>query len=160
MTSPDIKTAIENGMDTIVYAVGSNEQHGPCLPVGTDTMIGEELAYRVALKLGNALKGPTVNIGCSDHHMKFAGSISFRKETLQNVIKDYCSSIAKHGFRRIVIILSHGGNFGPFNEIKEELQNENPNIDIIAYSDLQGFIDITQTTSANLGVSKEESGAH
>ena len=75
MTSPDIKTAIEGGMNTVVFAVGSNEQHGPCLPVSTDSILGEDLAFLVTQKLGNAFKGPTINIGCSDHHMKFAGTI-------------------------------------------------------------------------------------
>ena len=107
MTSPDIRAAIERGMDTVVFAVGSNEQHGPCLPVFTDAAFGDTLAYLVAQKLDNAFKGPTINIGCSDLHMKFAGTISLRKETLQNVIRDYCASLAKHGFRRIVVIPSH-----------------------------------------------------
>ncbi|MFX0196045.1 MAG: creatininase family protein [Candidatus Hodarchaeota archaeon] len=98
MTSPDIRTAIERGMDTIVFGVGSNEQHGPCLPVFTDAAVAEKLAYLVAQKLGNALKGPTITLGCSDHHMKFTGTISIRKETLQNVIKDYCASLTAHGF--------------------------------------------------------------
>jgi creatinine amidohydrolase len=160
MTSPEIRAAIDSGIDTVVFAVGSNEQHGPCLPVSTDTAIGDRLAHFVAEKLGDALKGPTINIGCSEHHMEFPGTISLRKETLQNVIKDYCESLARHGFRHIVIIPSHGGNFGPLAEIEEELRKAHPNVDIIAYTDLQQFIDILHKTSAKLGVSKEESGAH
>ena len=160
MTSPEIKAAIKRGMNTIVFGVGSNEQHGPCLPVLTDAAVAEKLAYLVAQQLGNALKGPTINIGCSDLHMKFAGTISLRKETLQNVIRDYCASLAKHGFRRIVIIPSHGGNFGPLTEIKDELQKAHPDVRIIAYTDLLEFITILQKTSAKLGILKEESGAH
>jgi creatinine amidohydrolase len=160
LTSPDIKSAIERGMDTVVFAVGSNEQHGPCLPVGTDAMFGERLAFLVAQKLGKALKGPTINIGCSDHHMKFVGTISLRKETLQNVVKDYCASLAQHGFRRIVILPSHGGNFAPLGEITEELQQAHPDVKILVYSDLLGFVDIMHKTSEKFGISKEESGAH
>lgn len=80
MTSPNIKAAIERGMDTVVFAVGSNEQHGPCLPVFTDAAVAEKLAYLVAQKLGNALKGPTITLGCSDHHMKFTGTIFYEKK--------------------------------------------------------------------------------
>ncbi|MFQ6126294.1 MAG: creatininase family protein [Candidatus Heimdallarchaeota archaeon] len=160
MTSPNIKAAIDCGMDTVVFTVESNEQHGPCLPVFTDTAAGDTLAYLVAQKLENALKGPTITIGCSDHHMAFAGTISLRIETLQNVIRDYCASLTQHGLRRIVIIPAHGGNFGPLAEIKDELQKTHSNIRIIAYSDLQEFIAILQETSAKLGISKEESGAH
>jgi creatinine amidohydrolase len=92
--------------------------------------------------------------------MKFAGTISLRKETLQNVIRDYCASLAAHGFRRIIILPFHGGNFGPLEEIKDELQNAHPNVKIIAYTDIQEVIDLNQKVSERFGVSKEESGAH
>lgn len=160
MTSPEIGSAIDSGLDTVVFAIGSNEQHGPCLAVSTDTILGDELAYLVTKRLGNALKGPTVNVGCSEHHMKFPGTITLRKETLQAVVKDYCSSLARHGFRRIVVLPSHGGNFGPLTEIEEELKKAHPGTKIIAYTDLQRFVEILQDTSGRLGVSKEESGAH
>ena len=160
MTSPEIESAIDSGLDTVVFAVGSNEQHGPCLAVSTDTVLGDELAHLVAKRLGNALKGPTVNVGCSEHHMRFPGTITLRKETLQAVVNDYCSSLARHGFRRIVVLPSHGGNFGPLAEIEEELKKAHPGAMIIAYTDLQRFVEILQRTSGRLGVSKEESGAH
>lgn len=132
MASPEIKAAIERGMNTVVFGVGSNEQHGLYLHVLTDAAIAEKLAYLVAHKLGNALKSPTINLGCSELYMKFAGTISLRKETLQNAIRDYCASLAKHGFNRIVILPTHGGNFGPLAEIKDELQKTYPNVRIIA----------------------------
>lgn len=160
MTSPEIESAIGSGLDTVVFAVGSNEQHGPCLAVSTDTVLGDELAYLVAKKLGNALKGPTVNLGCSEHHMRFPGTITLGKETLQAVVKDYCGSLARHGFRRIVVLPSHGGNFGPLAEIEEELKGAHPGVEIVAYTDLQRFVEILQGTSGRLGVSREESGAH
>lgn len=160
MTSPEIRDAILSGFETVVFAVGSNEQHGPCLAVSTDTVLGDELAYLVAKKLGNALKGPTINVGCSEHHMRFPGTITLGKETLQAVIRDYCDSLARHGFRRIFVIPSHGGNFGPLAEIEEELNGAQPDVDVIAYTDLQRFVEMLQETSGKLGVSKEESGAH
>lgn len=160
LTSPDIKTALESGYETVVFAVGSNEQHGPCLPVFTDALLGDELALSVAYKLGKALKGPTVNLGCSEHHMKFPGTISMRKETLQSVIVDYVDCLARHGFKRVVIIPSHGGNFGPLAEISDDLRRSHPEVKIVAYTDLQRFVEILQTTSAKLGVTPEESGAH
>ena len=160
MTSPEIESAMDSGFDTVVFAVGSNEQHGPVLAVSTDTVLGDELAYLVAKKLGNALKGPTVNVGCSEHHMRFPGTITLKKETLQSVVKDYCDSLARHGFRRIVVLPSHGGNFGPLAETEEELKKAHPDAKIIAYTDLQRFVEILQGTSGRLGVPREESGAH
>lgn len=76
MTSPEVKEAIENGYTTVVFAVRSNEQHGPCLAISTDAVIGDFIALKVTQKLGNALKAPTINVGCSEHHMKFPGTIT------------------------------------------------------------------------------------
>ena len=160
MTSPDIGAAIKKGYDTVVFAVGSNEQHGPCLPVSTDTLLGDALADAVARRLGKALKAPTVNVGCSEHHMAFPGTITLRKETLQNVIRDYVNSLAQHGFKRIVALPSHGGNFGPLGEIAAELRAGHPGVKVIVYHDLQAFVATLMKTSVKLGVSPEAAGAH
>jgi len=111
MSWVETKQALERGVNTIVFAVGSNEQHGPHLPACTDSLIGKALAYKVAKKLGKALQAPTINMGCSEHHMAFPGTISLKLETLTGLIRDYCVSLAKHGFKNIVILPSHGGNF-------------------------------------------------
>jgi creatinine amidohydrolase len=66
----------------------------------------------------------------------------------------------RHGFKRIVIIPSHGGNFGPIAEVKDDLQEAHPDVKIITYTDLQAFVAILQETSRKLGVTAEESGAH
>jgi len=92
--------------------------------------------------------------------MRFPGTITLGKETLQAVVKDYCGSLARHGFRRIVVLPSHGGNFGPLAEIEEELKKAHPGVEIVAYTDLQRFVEMLQGTSGRLGVSREESGAH
>ena len=160
LTSPTIKSMIESGYDTLVFAVGSNEQHGPCLPVSTDTILGDTLALAIAGKLGKALKGPTINIGCSEHHMQFPGTVTLSKSTLQAVVKEYVDSVVKHGFKRIVVIPSHGGNFGPLAEVSDELQEKHPEVKVITYTDLQGFVVILHETSRKLGVTPEESGAH
>ena len=152
--------ALRKGFDTVVFAVGSNEQHGPCLPLSTDTVLGDTLALGVAEKLGKALKAPTVSVGCSEHHMRFPGTITLRKETLQDVIRDYVDSLAKHGFKRIVVLPSHGGNFGPLAEIAEELGDAHPGVKVVVYHDLQAFAGIMMKTGVGLGVSTEASGAH
>jgi len=160
MTSPDVGAALRKGFDTVVFAVGSNEQHGPSLPLSTDTVLGDALALAVAGKLGKALKAPTVSVGCSEHHMRFPGTITLRKETLQNVIRDYVNSLAQHGFKRIVVLPSHGGNFGPLAEIAEELKKAHPGVKVVVYHDLQAFAGTMMKTGVRLGVSPEASGAH
>lgn len=122
LTSPEIGAAIVGGMTTAVFACGAVEQHGPHLPLFTDAEHGTRLAEEVALRLGNALVAPTVRIGCSDHHMSFPGSLSLRATTLEAVCHDYCVSLARHGFTRIGIIPSHGGNYAPLVEMLPRLR--------------------------------------
>jgi creatinine amidohydrolase len=160
MTSPDVGAALKKGFTTAIFAVGSNEQHGPCLPLSTDTVLGDALAEAVAKNLGKALKAPTVNVGCSEHHMRFPGTITLRSETLQNVVRDYVDSLAKHGFKRIVVLPSHGGNFEPLAEIAGELGDSHPGVKVVVYHDLQAFAGIMMKTGVGLGVSPEASGAH
>ena len=76
MTRVDIQKALDGGFGTVVFAVGSNEQHGPHLPTCTDSLIGDAMVNKVAVRLGKALQAPSINVGCSDPHMVFPGAIS------------------------------------------------------------------------------------
>lgn len=123
MTHTAVAAAIAAGQTTAVVACGAVEQHGPHLPLFMDAEHGGELARRVARRLGNALVAPTIRVGCSDHHMAFAGTISLRKETFQAVCLDYAVSLSRHGFRRLYFIPSHGDNFGPLAELLPRLRD-------------------------------------
>ncbi len=140
LRSPEIARAIEEGVHTAVFALGAVEQHGPHLPLFVDAEHGTRLAVEVARRLGNALVAPTVRVGCSDHHLDFAGSLSVRPETLEAVCRDYCSSLAHHGFRRICIIPTHGGNFSVLAEMLPRLRAELPSCTILAFTDLLGLV--------------------
>ncbi|HEX4517999.1 MAG TPA: creatininase family protein [Gaiellaceae bacterium] len=110
MTWPEIKEAMEAGRTTALLACGASEQHGPHLPTGTDTYLGSAIAERAARIAGNALVAPTLRPGLSEHHMHFPGSFSLRIETFVALLEDYCESLARQGFERIVLFPSHGGN--------------------------------------------------
>jgi creatinine amidohydrolase len=160
MTWPDIKAAIESGYTTAVIGVGSTEQHGPHLPTMTDARIGDEVAHRVGLKLGHALQARTVDVGLSEHHLAFAGTLSLKPETLRMILRDYVDSLVHHGFTRIVFLPSHGGNFATVQKAIEEARQTHPGVDIRGYTDLMGLTGFLNTASAEYGVSAEESGAH
>ena len=160
MTWPEIKWAIESGFTTVVVAVGSTEQHGPHLPTMTDARIGEELSERVARKLGHSLQARTIEVGFSEHHLAFAGTISLKPETLLLILRDYADSLARHGFTRIVFIPTHGGNFAMVKQAIEEARRVHPEIDVTGFTDMLGLIAILNRMSAEYGVSAEESGAH
>jgi len=160
MTRIDIQKALDRGFSTVIFAVGSNEQHGPHLPTCTDSLIGDVLANKVTLKLGKTLQAPTINVGCSDRHMVFPGAISLRPETLKSLIHDYCVSLAKQGFKNIVILPSHGGNFDAVREVTDELNKSLEGTKVVSYTDLKGLQGFLAEFSARHGVSAAESGGH
>jgi len=121
---PEVESALESGTRTAIVAVGSIEQHGPHLPLNMDTLDGDELSRRIALKLGNALAAPTIRPGCSGHHMEFPGTITIPPETLMDTIRSYCRSLDEHGFEYIVLVPTHGGNFGPVTTVAPEVARE------------------------------------
>lgn len=113
MTWPMVKRALEEGYKTVIVPVGSIEQHGPHLPIGTDAYFGDCLGLRVAEKLGKTLVAPTLRPGCSEYHMDFPGTITLSTETLMHVLRDVCVSLDRHGFENILLLPTHGGNFAP-----------------------------------------------
>ena len=160
MNWPDIKSALKNGYTRVIVGVGSMEQHGPHLPTITDTLIGDALAHRVALKLGNTLQAKTISVGCSEHHLAFPGTISIKSDTLKKIMDDYSESLMHHGFKHIIYLPSHGGNFSTVAETVKQHQLKYPDHKIIAYTDLLGFIDWWYEISQEFGITKEEAGAH
>jgi creatinine amidohydrolase len=160
MNWPDIKTAIESGFKTVVIAVGSTEQHGPHLPTMTDARIGEDVAERVARQLGHTLQARTIDVGLSEHHLAFAGTISFKPETLLSILRDYTASLAHHGFTRIVFIPLHGGNFATVRQAIEEARQAHPGIDVTGFTDIQGLLDLLKRNAADYGISEAAAGGH
>jgi creatinine amidohydrolase len=112
LTWPEVREELRNGRDTVVMAFGATEQHGPHMALCTDRVLGEELTRRVADAL-DAFAAPTVPFGCSAHHLAFAGTISLSDATFHAIVADVVSSFASAGFRRIVLLPSHGGNLAP-----------------------------------------------
>ena len=114
MAWPDVKEALKE-TDIALVSVSSTEQHGPHLPVKTDAVIGYEVCKRAAARLyaetgKRVVIAPPLHIGMSLHHMSFPGTISLKPETLLNVITDVCWCLSEHGFKKLVIVNSHGGN--------------------------------------------------
>jgi len=160
MTWPVIRDAIGAGYTTAVVAVGATEQHGPHLPTMTDARIGDALGELVARKLGEALVARTIDVGISEHHLAFGGTLSLRPETLAAVLRDYIASLVRSGFRRIVFVPTHGGNFPTVQEAIDAARQAHPGVHIGGYTDLLGFAGFLNRLSEEHGVTAEASGAH
>jgi creatinine amidohydrolase len=158
MTWPQVKAEIEAGRDTVVLAFGAVEQHGHHLPFGTDSIFGDELGRAVADRL-DAFHAPTVRVGCSRHHLAFPGTMSVEDETFQAVVADIVRGWARHGFKRIVLLPTHGGNFQPLANAIERLGPVD-GVKVVAVTDLSVLVEATLGAGAELGVPAAEGGLH
>ena len=156
---PDVESALENGTRTAIVAVGSIEQHGPHLPLNMDTLDGDELAKRIAEELGDALAAPTIRPGCSGHHMEFPGTITVPPETLMDVIRSYCRSLDEHGFEHIVLVPTHGGNFGPVKTVAPDVARE-IDASVIPLADLDEHMELLNEGLSEAGIEYEQDVIH
>ncbi|MGE0554522.1 MAG: creatininase family protein [Gemmatimonadales bacterium] len=161
LTSPEAGAAIANGFTTAVFGVGAVEQHGPHLPMFMDAEHGTRMAVEVATRLGHTLVAPTIRVGCSDHHMSFPGSLTVRAETLEALCRDYCTSLARHGFTRILIIPTHGGNFAPLRTMAPRLQEAVAGRSrVLIYTDVMDLIAVWRRATAELSELADRVGGH
>ena len=106
MTWEEVKTIVETSNQTILLPFGSTEQHGPHLPVGTDTMVAVTLSEDAAQQTGVPV-APPLWFGWSPHHMVLPGTITIRPELLSEIAYDMISSLHHHGFKKFVLINGH-----------------------------------------------------
>ena len=158
LTWPEVREEIQCGRDTVVIPFGATEQHGPHMALSTDRVIGEEMTRRVADAL-DAFAAPAVPFGCSSHHLAFPGTISINDATFAAIVTDVVSSLAAGGFRRIVLLPSHGGNFAPLAAVVEKLQVPD-GVRIDALTDIAVLAGIPQRGAAEHGVPLGEGGLH
>lgn len=95
--------------DTILIPVGSLENHGLHLPLGTDFLIPDEIARRLREKSSLAI-APTLNYGATDDLCGFAGTVSIGTEGLTALLRTICDQFYRQGFRHFLILNGHGGN--------------------------------------------------
>ncbi|HEX9617758.1 MAG TPA: creatininase family protein [Anaerolineales bacterium] len=113
--------------DVILVPMASFEQHGPHLPIYTDTITAVEIARRVAEMIG-VIHTPPVWMGYSPQHMYAPGmgrgTITVRSSTLLNLIHDVGRSLIHHGFNRIIFVNGHGSNVKVIDPVLRKLRYE------------------------------------
>ncbi len=109
--------------EVLIVPVGSTEQHGPHLPVTTDTDIAQAVAERAAARYGRLVVAPPVAYGSSGEHQAFAGTLSIGQDATELLLVELGRSAVIH-FVGVVMVSTHGGNARPLSRAIEQLSRE------------------------------------
>jgi len=121
-TTTTAEKALES-VEVAVLPVGSTEQHGPALPLGTDFMAAGAMADTVEDREDVAVL-PTLPVGVSEHHRQFHGTLWTRPEILEAYVLDTVESMATHGVRKAVVLNGHGGNTDALTRAARRLRTD------------------------------------
>ena len=130
----------------LLFPVGSTEPHGPHSPLATDPIISIGIAERVARRLADdselrALILPTLSYAVTRYTAGFAGAIHVEEETLERMVVDVCTSLARQGFPHVVLVNNH---FEP-----EHVQTLHRALDRLEEDGIRtGYVDLTRRERA------------
>jgi len=163
MTWPEVD-ALLTRTDMVIIPVPAIEQHGPQLPIGTDYFTGEELAKLIAQKT-DVLVAPVLLPGISPYHMEFPGTITLSPDTTQRVYFEVVQSLIHHGFRRFMLLTTHGGNRNMSRYLVDRINQETPGIAVELNDAAAPFIQTskrpkTKQFDRHAGVGETSSGLY
>lgn len=126
MTVPEVQDLLSRS-DMVIIPVASLEQHGLHLPIGTDYLNGVERAKLIAQRV-DVLVAPILLPGQSPYHMGFEGTVTLPSTLIQEVYVEAAKSLMHHGFKRFLILNSHGGNTATTKFIVDRINQETEGI--------------------------------
>tara|TARA_Y200000002_G_scaffold374476_1_gene375270 strand:+ start:1185 stop:1973 length:789 start_codon:yes stop_codon:yes gene_type:complete len=130
---PEVKNISQDKRSTIIWPFGAVEQHGPHLPLGTDSIFVDEIICEVFKLIPSEIpikKLPTQYIGFSPEHKGFDGTISLSSNLITSMIKEVGVQLADMGFKRLILINAHGGQISLLNTAARELRSIAPNLSV------------------------------
>ncbi|MGW5387358.1 mycofactocin biosynthesis peptidyl-dipeptidase MftE [Nocardia sp. NPDC003963] len=126
LTWPEVG-ALRAARPVLAVPVGSTEQHGPQLPLSTDTDLAVALSAGLAARSPEVVVAPALAYGASGEHAGFPGTLSIGQAALELVIVELCRS-ATDTFERVVLVNGHGGNVEPLRRAVTRLRGESRDI--------------------------------
>ena len=125
-----LKTTDFAGIDTAravaLLPVGASEQHGPHLPLSTDSLLGEGVARAAGphVEMADVYLLPTITYAKSDEHLSYPGTLTLSAETLMATLVEIGRSVARAGVKRLVLLNAHGGNVPVLQIVARRLRIE------------------------------------
>jgi creatinine amidohydrolase len=119
---PAVHERVAHGA-VLALPIGSTEQHGPHLPLSTDTDIARALCERLATSVPSVVVAPALPYGSSGEHARFAGTLSIGQQALEAVVVELVRS-ATDTFEHVVLVSAHGGNAEPVERAVRLLRAE------------------------------------
>ena len=156
---PEVKNISKDKRSTIIWPFGAVEQHGPHLPLATDSIFVDEIISEVLNLIPSETpikKLPTQYIGFSPEHKGFDGTISLSSNLLTLMIKEVGVQLAEMGFKRLILINAHGGQISLLNTAARELRSIAPELSVFPcflWSGVDGLSDL-------LTIKEIENGLH
>jgi creatinine amidohydrolase len=126
LTSPEVGKLAAAGA-LLAVPVGATEQHGPHLPLSTDTDLAIALCARLAGTRPGVLVAPPLAYGGSGEHEGFPGTLSIGTEAVELLLVELCRS-ATRTFSRVLLVSTHGGNAGVVRRAERRLRAESRDI--------------------------------
>ena len=130
---PEIKAISRNKRSTIIWPFGAIEQHGPHLPLATDSIFVDEIICEVLELIPSNIpikKLPTQCMGFSPEHKGFDGTISLSSNLMTLLVKEVGIQLAEMGFKRLILINAHGGQISLLNTAARELRGVVPKLSV------------------------------
>ncbi len=118
----DIKRLVNEGYDTVLIPVGTIEAHG-CIPLGTDNIIPETMANRIAPDL-KVLIAPTINYGITQSLIAYPGSLTVSPATFISYMTEIMKSFVKSGMKKLIVLNGHGGQTKQMKEVAFTVHTE------------------------------------
>jgi creatinine amidohydrolase len=123
---PEVAERAASGA-VLAVPLGSTEQHGPHLPLATDTDIAVALCRRLASARPDVLIAPAVAYGSSGEHDGFAGTLSIGQAAIEQLVLELGRSATKT-FRHVLFVSAHGGNAAPVSRAVEALRSRSRDV--------------------------------
>ncbi len=155
---PEVKNIASSKRSTIIWPFGAVEQHGPHLPLATDSIFVDEIVNEVLnlIPKDKPLKRfPTQYVGFSPEHLGFDGTITLSSNLLINLIVEVGKQLSEIGFERLILLNGHGGQISLLNTAARELKKIAPGLSVFPcflWSGVDGLSDLISKSELEYGL--------